>query len=398
MLGGAPNDAALHAAGRRWTYRDLEHAIGEWNSRHRDLDCYDASELGLAEALVAVCAAARRGIPVRVENPEARPERAGIPAEAFLLVATSGSTGRPRALARTAASWYDSFPAFSARTGITAADRVLITGPLHATMHLFGALHALWAGACVTDEPERATAVHAVPAVLREVVRAAPRLRTAVLAGIAPDPGALAVAAHLTVIEYYGSAEVSLVAARRVGGELDAAEVQGAGEAAAGKSRVAVRGDVSVEPLRLFAGVQAQTRNGLLFVRTPYAVLGAPEWSGVGDLAELGADGSLRVRGRGDCAINVGGTLVVAEDVERTLAAVPGVRAVAVLGAPHTVFGAVVTAAVELDPDAELTAVRARARTMLSREAIPRRWIPMRRLPRTAAGKVARGALRDLLV
>ncbi|MFC8046662.1 synthetase [Nocardia sp. NPDC057353] len=420
----------MHAGGRRWSYRDLEHAISAWNARFRHLDLYDTATLELADALVAVCAAARRGIPVRVENPAARPERAEIPPGAFLLVATSGSTGRPRPLARTAASWYDSFPDFSALTGITAADRVLITGPLHATMHLFGALHALWSGACVTDEPERATVVHAVPAVLRDVVRTAPLLRTAVLAGIAPDPGALAVAAHLTVVEYYGSAEVSLVAARRVepaavapaarridgdppgmpqGVRRGAADGDPAltpqdvrrraadGQPAGGPA-VPVRRAARAEPLRLFAGVEAAIRDGLLFVRTPYAVLGAPEWFGVGDLAELDEAGRLLVRGRGDCAINVGGTLVVAEDVERTLAAVPGVRAVAVIGAPHAVYGAIVTAAVELSPDTELAAVRADARRMLSREAVPRRWVPMRRLPRTAAGKVARGALRDLLV
>lgn len=382
LLGGAPDDPAVWAGGRRWSYREFESVVEEWNARYRELDCYDASELAPAEALVAVCAAARRGIPVRVENPAARPVRAEIPPGAFLLVATSGSTGRPRPLARSAASWYDSFPDFSALTGITAADRVLITGPPHATMHLFGALHALWSGACVTDEPERATVVHAVPAVLREVVRAAPLLRTAVLAGIAPDPGALALAAHLTVVEYYGSAEVSLVAARRIG----------PGDAASGEP------EARPDTLRLFPGVRAETRDGLLFVRTPYAVLGAPEWFGVGDLAELDGEGGLSVRGRGDCAINVGGTLVVAEDVERTLAAVPGVRAVAVLGAPHAVYGSVVTAAVELHPDTELAAVRANARRVLSREAVPRRWVPLPRLPRTAAGKVARGALRDLLV
>ncbi|MFC8530135.1 class I adenylate-forming enzyme family protein [Nocardia sp. NPDC057227] len=434
VLGGAPDDPAVRVGGQRWSYRDLERAIGEWNARYREVDCYDASELGSAEALIAVCAAARRGIPVRVENPDARPERAEIPPGAFLLVATSGSTGRPRPLARTAASWYDSFPDFSALTGITAADRVLLTGPPHATMHLFGALHALWAGACVTDEPGDATVVHAVPAVLREVVRAAPELRTAVLAGIAPDPGALAVAGHLAVVEYYGSAEISLVAARRI--DVAAAETSpiiegpaggpptigpaagpsptierlagasptvgrpaGASPDAWGRRDDAGGGPAGpTGPLRLFPGVEAEIRDGLLFVRTPYAVLGAPEWSGVGDLAELGADGQLRVRGRGDCAINVGGTLVVAEDVEQALAAVPGVRAVAVVGAPHSVFGSIVTAAVELHPDTELAAVRARARLVLSREAVPRRWVPMPRLPRTAAGKVARGALRDLLV
>lgn len=369
LLGGAPGAAAVDAGGRRRSYRELAAAADRWNAEHAHLDVYDASALPLPDALTAVCAAARRGIPVLVENPDARPHRTGVPAGAFLLVATSGSTGRPKPLARTAASWTASFPAFTALTGITAADRVLITGPPHATMHLFGALHALSLGACVTDDPARATVVHAVPAVLREVVAAAPLLRTAVVAGIAPDPGALAAAAHLTVVEYYGSAEVSLVAGRRV-----------------------------PEPLRLFDGVEARLDGGVLHVRTPYAVLGAPAWVPVGDLAELGEDRRITVRGRGDAAINVGGTTVVAEDVERVLAGVEGVRAVAVLGAPHAVLGEVVTAAVELGPDAGLPDIRARARRVLSREAMPRRWVPVPELPRTAAGKVARGALRDLLV
>src|SRR5690606_33349581 len=214
-------------------------------------------------------------------------------AGAFLLVATSGSTGRPRPLARTAAPWYDSFPAFTEITGVRETDRVLLTGPLHATMHLFGALHALWLGACVTDDAATATVAHAVPAVLRDLAANAPRLRTAVVAGIALDEGAAAAAEGLEVVEYYGSAEVSLVAARRV-----------------------------PEPLRVLDGVRVEIRDGLLYVRSPYTVLGAPEWFPVGDLAELRADGALVVRGRGDGVVNVGGTTVVAEDVERVLGGV----------------------------------------------------------------------------
>ncbi|PXX60988.1 AMP-binding enzyme [Nocardia tenerifensis] len=365
-LGGAPDRPAIEFGGRAYTFGQLDRAIEEWIARD-DAPVYDASTLSVSDALICVCAAFRRGIPVRVENPDARPARGDLPPSAFLLVTTSGSTGRPRPLARTAASWFDSFPAFTAITGVEAVDRVLITGPLHATMHLFGALHALWQGACVTDDASSATVVHAVPAVLRDVVNRAPRLRTAIVAGIALDDGARAAAAGVEIVEYYGSAEVSLVAARRV-----------------------------PEPLRLLDAVDAEIRDGLLYVRTPYAVLGGPEWFGVGDLAELGADRELVVRGRGESAINVGGTTVVAEDVERVLGRLDGVAAVAVVGAPHAVFGEIVTAAVQLD-GVELDAVRAQARGLLMKEAMPRRWVPLPRLPRTASGKVARGQLKDLL-
>lgn len=368
-LGGTGDEPAVDFGGRAYTYRELDRAIEQWIARNPDANVYDASALPVPDALICVCAAARRGLPVIVENPAARPQREEIPSAAFLLVATSGSTGRPRPLARTAASWYDSFPAFTAITGVAPADRVLITGPLHATMHLFGALHALWRGACVTDDPARATVVHAVPAVLREVVRTCPRLRTAIVAGIALDDGAVAAAGSVEVVEYYGSSEVSLVAARRV-----------------------------PEPMRLLDGVEADVRDGLLYVRSPYHVLGAPEWFGVGDLAVLGDDRELTVLGRGDCAINVGGTTVVAEDVERVLESLDGIAAVAVIGSPHAVLGEIVTAAVQLDGGAGLDEIRSRARGLLAKEAMPRRWVPLPALPRTAAGKVARGQLRDLLI
>ncbi|MGQ4618559.1 AMP-binding enzyme [Nocardia sp. R7R-8] len=367
-LGGAGDAPAVDFGGRAYTYRELDAAIEHWIDRDPDAAVYDASALPVPDALICVCAAARRGIPVFVENPAARPRRTGVPPTAFLLVATSGSTGRPRPLARTAASWYDSFPAFTQITGVEPDDRVLITGPLHATMHLFGALHALWRGACVTDDPARATVVHAVPAILREVVRTCPCLRTAIVAGIALDEGALAVAGHLGVVEYYGSSEASLVAARRV-----------------------------PQPMRLLDGVEAEVRDGLLYVRSPYRMLGAPDWFGVGDFAELGDDRQVTVLGRGDCAINVGGTVVVAEEVERVLASLDGVTAVAVVGSPHAVFGETVTAAVELDGGTGLDEVRSRARRLLTKEAMPRRWVPLPALPRTAAGKVARGELKDLL-
>ncbi|ORI23933.1 class I adenylate-forming enzyme family protein [Rhodococcus sp. 1168] len=362
LLGGRGSLLAIDWNGRALTYQQLDAAIDRWPQSRM----HDASELDLPEALICVFAAARQGAAVRVENPEARPVHGNVDPDAFLLVATSGSTGRPRGLARTAASWTDSFAEFTSITGITAADRVLVTGPLHATMHLFAAAHALWIGACVTDDRTSATVAHAVPAVLRDLLDRAPALRLAVVAGTALDAGAQERAHGIELVEYYGAAELSLVAARRV-----------------------------PEPLTLLAGLEAEVRDGLLFVRSPYRVLGAPEWFGVGDLAELGPNRQLIVRGRGDAAVNVGGTTVIAEDVELVLDSIDGVRASAVVGTPHSVLGATVTAVVELHDGADVDSVKAEARGRLFREAVPRRWIVVPALPRTGSGKIARARVTD---
>ena len=163
-LGGRDQDTAIVWRGRSLTYAELDAAVEQWPHLPAHAQSHDASALDLPDALVCVLAAARQGSAVHVEDPAARPERSGDPdPDAFLLVATSGSTGRPKPLARTAASWVDSFAEFTDITGIRPTDSVAITGPLHATMHLFAALHALWLGACVTDDQAQATVVHAVP-------------------------------------------------------------------------------------------------------------------------------------------------------------------------------------------------------------------------------------------
>ncbi|OZE33165.1 MULTISPECIES: AMP-binding protein [unclassified Rhodococcus (in: high G+C Gram-positive bacteria)] len=371
---GRDNDTAISWAGRTLTYAELDGAVEQWphrpvhDARFHSARFHDASALELPDALICVFAAARQGSAVRVEDPAARPERpAHIDPDAFLLVATSGSTGRPKPLARTAASWVDSFPEFTDISGIRPTDTVLITGPLHATMHLFAAVHALWLGACVTDDPAHATAVHAVPAVLRDVLRRMPRARIAVAAGAGLDDGAAkAISAQgVRLVEYYGSAELSLVAARVVGEQSS---------------------------LRLLRDVDARTEDGYLFVRSPYAALGARDWFGVGDLAELNGFEVL-VHGRGDAAINVGGTTVIAEDVESILTGLDGVRAAAAIGTPHAVLGETVSAVIELDGTRDLDLVRADARAIMAKEAMPRRWTVVQQLPRTASGKIARRAL-----
>ena len=239
-------------------------------------------------------------------------------------------------------------------------------------------MHALAIGAEVTDDPIRATALHAVPAALPALLDGLPHdapLRLAVVAGsTVPASVARSVAARgVDLVEYYGAAELSLVAvARRPDG------------------------------LRAFPGVEIDVRHGEIWVRSPFLALGylggtdgpfrrdGDGFATVGDRGAVTQSGDLIVRGRGDGAINVGGITVLAEDVEDVLGGITGVRAVAVVAAPSDRLGAVLVAVIEPDPAADPAGIRRAARRLLRAESLPRRWLLTDRLPRTPSGKVAR--------
>ena len=343
--------------------------------------------LPLESALALVFGAAAAGVPVVVADPACPDLSIGPPGDStFLIVVTSGTSGRPRPVLRTAASWTSSFAPLAELAGIAANDRVLLTGPLHATMHLFAAVHTLALGAELTDRPELASVVHAVPPVLADLLAMLPAnasLRTAVLAG-SSLPAAVAdaaVARGIAVTEYYGAAELSFVAARRY-----------------------------PNAMRAFPGAEVQLRDDAVWVRSPYLALGYPAgvagpyrsdadgFATVGDLADGLPDGGLLIRGRGDAAITTGGATVLAEDVESVLADLPGVAAVAIVGVPHDRLGQVVTAVIEPVPDADpsdLLGLRSAARAVLQNQSLPRRWLLTPRLPRTAGGKIARSQVRQ---
>ncbi len=71
-------------------------------------------------------------------------------------------------------------------------------------------------------------------------------------------------------------------------------------------------------------------------------------WSIPGDWAEVAADGTLTLLGRGSQCINTGGEKVFPEEVEEALKRHPAVRDAAVTGLPDTRFGERVVALVDL--------------------------------------------------
>ncbi|MFC6355143.1 AMP-binding enzyme [Luethyella okanaganae] len=375
-LGGADDDIAVAMTDHAIGYAELRSLVAELELPSEGV--VEAHDPDPVRMLALVLASLARGRPVLVSNPDdpAVPP-SELPVGAGLLLRTSGSSGLARTVARTAASWTASFVPFARITGVTSHDTVMPTGPLHVSMHLFAALHTLWLGGCVSDDVRRATVAHCTPTMLDRLLSSPGQLRRAVVAGAALSGRAAAAAttAGIDIVEYYGAAELSFVAADRDRGGL-----------------------------RAFPGVDVAVRDGTLWVRSPYLSLGYVDaavsgpfrhdetgFSTVGDLAELDADGRIRIRGRGTAAITTAGTTIVSEDVERVLETLPGVRTAAVIGEAHPVLGESVLAVLELDdPSVD---PRAAAREHLAAAELPRRWLVVDAVPRTESGKIAKGEL-----
>lgn len=313
---------------------------------------------------------------------------------ARLELTTSGTSAAPRTVVRSLASWEDSFDHVSRLTGISPEDRVLVPAPPSGSMFAFAHAHAAhvgaqvvaldrWSVAAAGSALEACTAAHLTPAMLAALLeRDLGALRTVVCAGATlPDSvRRLAQDRALTVVDYYGAAELSFVA-MRVGTRL--------------------------EP---FPEVEVDLRDGAVWARSPWLAQGyAPGQTGplqrdgdgfatVGDRGAWDADTGLVVLGRGDDVVTTGGVTVLCADVEAAVLSLPGVRAVAVAGTPHHALGEVVEAVVVGTGDLDLAALPDRTSSLVERSHLPRRWHHWDALPLTEAGKLDRAEVRARLL
>jgi long-chain acyl-CoA synthetase len=327
--------------------------------------------------------------------------RLGVEPGDLLALSTSGSTGAPRTVLRTIASWESSLGPFTEVSGTNPDDVAWAPGPPSSTLTLWALWHALttgvpvvaggvWRGVPAWPVLDEVTVLHAVPAVLADVLGARatgrlPALRAAVVAGAALPPALRRRCGELGVrlVEYYGAAELSFVAA-----------------------------DGSGTGLRPFPAAEVRVRDDLVEVRSPYLARGyvassgpfrvdGDGWGGVGDRGVLTPGGVLVVAGRGDDALSVGGSVVLLADVEQVLGGVEGVLEVVCWGEPDARLGQRPRAVLRTDrPDGQRAALVAQVRRAARRElppaARPLRYAVVDELPRTAAGKPDRRATAAL--
>ena len=113
-------------------------------------------------------------------------------------------------------------------------------------------------------------------------------------------------------------------------------------------------------------------------------------WSIPGDWAEVEADGTLKLYGRGSQCINTGGEKVYPEEVEEALKLHPSVNDAAVVGVPDERFGEAITALVEVHEGDSLdeAALIAHVKERLAHYKAPKRCLPIVTVGRAANGKL----------
>ncbi|MFM8311492.1 MAG: AMP-binding enzyme, partial [Ilumatobacteraceae bacterium] len=121
-------------------------------------------------------------------------------------------------------------------------------------------------------------------------------------------------------------------------------------------------------------------------------------WTVPGDWAEVNADGTLLLLGRGSVCINTGGEKVFPEEVEEALKRHPGVRDAVAVGVPDQRFGEAICAVVEASGPAapELGELAQSVRDHLAAFKAPRHLVLVDSIGRAPNGKVDYTRLRSV--
>jgi len=345
--------------------------------------------------------------PARQRAPAPSPDSAPC-----MALRTTGSSGAPRVLLRDRGAWLRCFAAEAKLLALTPTDRILALGQPAFSLVPYAALRALHLGAALGVLPRvhpgaarrivaalRPTVVYGTPPLVTALARLTPATRSwptprrVITGGTRLTPAQHAALQHAwpetRVTTFYGTAQTSFLAVQP---QADARDPEDAGPQ--------------------FPGVEAALgADGRLRVRTPYPALaeegadGALRpladprgWITVNDRVALTGHGHLRVLGRADARIDIGGVLLDPTPVERGLEALPWISEAALIALPDARRSTRGVAAV-------VTAGPLPAGSRAALFAMVRRLAPVplaiERItgapPRTAGGKLDRHALAAAL-
>jgi malonyl-CoA/methylmalonyl-CoA synthetase len=340
-------------------------------------------------------------------QPETRPRESLDGETPAAIIYTSGTTGASKGAVLT----HDNFAAnavnLTACWQIAEADRFLLALPLFHIHALGNGLHCWLLSGCrmrllerfdhrtAADEllDFRPTLFFGVPTVYVRLLDTPPdvaqRIGAAMrlfVSGSAPLP------AHVlesfrdlfghTILERYGMTETFMTCSNPYAGERRAGTVG--------------------FPL---PGIRIRIEEGELFVRGPNVFRGywrrddataaafTPDgWFRTGDLASRSDDGYVTLMGRRSDLIISGGFNIYPREIEELLLEQPGVREAAVTGEPDAVRGEVPVAYVV--GEADEGALAAACREQLASFKVPRRFVRVDSIPRTALGKVQKHLLK----
>ncbi|GHF09605.1 FadD3 family acyl-CoA ligase [Streptomyces morookaense] len=351
--------------------------------------------------------------------------RADAPSD---ILFTSGTTGEPKGAVITHAQTLRAFGTWSELAGLREGDRYLIVNPFfHTFGYKAGIVAALMRGATMVPLPvftpeaalaliaaERITVLPGPPtlhqALLEHPLRGAYDLSSlrVVVTGAATVPRRLVERLRdelgiPVVLTAYGMSEATgLVTMCRRG---DSAEVVAgtSGRAVPGTEVKVVGADGAARPAGepgevLVRGHQVMSG----YFEDPAATARAVDsggWLHTGDVGVLDGEGNLRITDRLKDMFIVGGFNAFPAEIEQLLARHPGVAEAAVVGVPDARLGEVGRAFVVRSAGAAAAGLTAEgligwARREMANYKVPREVEFVAELPRNAAGKVLKGALR----
>jgi acyl-CoA synthetase (AMP-forming)/AMP-acid ligase II len=150
------------------------------------------------------------------------------------------------------------------------------------------------------------------------------------------------------------------------------------------------RGEVVIQGPNVFSGYEnSQEATAAAFT---------DGWFRTGDQGFLDEDGYLTLTGRIKELINRGGEKIAPREIDEVLLSHPAVAEAVAFGTPHPIWGEEVAAAVVLrEPIAE-TAILGFCRERLADFKCPKRLYIVETIPRTATGKILRGAVAQALL
>jgi fatty-acyl-CoA synthase len=420
-LAAAEWDGIVTHCAPSWVFSDAH-----WAQAAKDL----ASRAGIAHGQIDE-AGATGASPVLDGEPVS-------PQAPVLLVYTSGTTGRPKGALHTQANVLANMALAQHSMGLSATDTVATVLPLfHVGGLCIQTLPALYAGArvivharfdaaatlrCIAQD--RPTLTLQVPATMQALLEHPQWHSTdmsslrAVWAGSSVLPAHLVQAFQvrgLAVCNVYGSTETGPFSIAQ-GAAHAQPDVGSCGWPAQTQGlQVQVRLQARPDPI----GNVAPDGIGELCIRAPNVALcywpdlplvDAQGYFHTGDLARCAPDGSYTVVGRAKDMLISGGENIYPAEIENLLAAHPQVAECAVIGLPDPQWGEKVVACVVLRESGQTHAPDASKKSptqtadwaallsafltgKIARYKLPRDWIVLSELPKTATGKIQKDLL-----
>jgi malonyl-CoA/methylmalonyl-CoA synthetase len=350
-----------------------------------------------------------------VTRPVAGPHTADTP---MALVYTSGTTGASKGAILTHGNFASNALVLNASWAMTAADRLLCTLPLFHVHGLGNAVHSWLLSGCHMKLVERFDASRAaawfttyaptvffgVPtmyvrllALDADVALAIGQRTRLFVSGSAPLPAHVLEAFHErfghVVLERYGMTETLMnvsnpyIGERRpgtVGLPLPLTSVRIVDEHGADLPD-GTSGELWVRGPHVCAG----------YWRRPDATAAAWQdgWFRTGDIGVRATDGYITLEGRRSDLIIAGGFNIYPREIEELLMEQPGIREAAVVGVPDAIRGEVPVAYFVGDEHVDPTTLEAVLRGQLASFKVPRTFVRVAALPRTALGKVQKHLL-----